>query len=76
MSSDTERQATSGEVKELRREMSDLKEALAVVLLESRLLKKASLWMGPRYMRYPASEKLEIIRLIEKSHLPVKNTLA
>ncbi len=26
-------------------------------------------------MRYPASEKLEIIRLVEKSHLPVKRTL-
>ena len=27
-------------------------------------------------MRYPASEKLEIIRLVEGSHLPVKCTLA
>ena len=27
-------------------------------------------------MRYPASEKLEIIRLVEESHLPVKQTLA
>ena len=26
-------------------------------------------------MRYPASEKLEIIRLVEQSHLPVKCTL-
>src|SRR5437773_8451378 len=26
-------------------------------------------------MRYPASEKLEIIRLVEHSHLPVKRTL-
>ncbi len=26
-------------------------------------------------MRYPASEKLEIIRLVEQSHLPVKKTL-
>ena len=26
-------------------------------------------------MRYPASEKLEIIRTIEGSHLPVKQTL-
>ena len=26
-------------------------------------------------MRYPASEKLEIIRLVEESHLPVKRTL-
>ena len=27
-------------------------------------------------MRYPPSEKLEIIRLVEQSHLPVKRTLA
>jgi putative transposase len=27
-------------------------------------------------MRYPASEKLEIIRLVEQSHLPVTRTLA
>jgi len=26
-------------------------------------------------MRYPASEKLEIIRLVERSHLPLKQTL-
>ena len=26
-------------------------------------------------MRYPASEKLEIIRLVEKSHLPIRRTL-
>lgn len=26
-------------------------------------------------MRYPASEKLEIIRIVERSHLPVKQTL-
>jgi transposase-like protein len=27
-------------------------------------------------MRYPANEKLEIIRIVERSHLPVKRTLA
>ena len=32
-------------------------------------------WGRPR-MRYPASEKLEIIRLVEGSHLPVRRTLA
>ena len=26
-------------------------------------------------MRYPASEKLEIIRLVERSHLPAKQPL-
>jgi transposase len=46
LSGDTERQATSGEVKDLRREMSDLKEALADVLLENRLLKKSMIEGG------------------------------
>ena len=41
LSGDTARQATSSEVKELRQETSDLKEALAETLLENRLLKKA-----------------------------------
>jgi len=27
-------------------------------------------------MRYPASEKLEMIRIVEQSHLPVRRTLA
>ena len=26
-------------------------------------------------MRYPTAEKLEIIRLVERSHLPVRRTL-
>lgn len=26
-------------------------------------------------MRYPASEKLEIIRIVQQSHLPAKRTL-
>ena len=26
-------------------------------------------------MRYPSSEKLEIIKLVEQSHLPAKHTL-
>ena len=46
LSGDTERQATSGEVKDLRREMSDLKEALADVLVENRLLKKSMIEDG------------------------------
>ena len=31
--------------------------------------------MGETKLRYPASEKLEIIRLVEQSHLPVRRTL-
>ena len=46
LSGDTERQATSSEVRDLRREMGDLKEALADVLLENRLLKKSMIADG------------------------------
>ena len=41
LSGDTARQASSGEVKELRHEMRDLKEALAEQVLENRLFKKS-----------------------------------
>ena len=39
LSGDTALQASSGEVKDLRREMRDLKEALAEQVLDNRLLK-------------------------------------
>jgi len=41
LSGDTAREATSDEVRSLRRETRDLKEALAETLLENRLLKKS-----------------------------------
>jgi transposase len=41
LSGDTQRQASSSEVKELRREASDLKEVVADLTLENRLLKKS-----------------------------------
>src|SRR6185503_12159039 len=37
--------------------------------------KKRDRGWGGRRMRYPASEKLEIIRTVETSHLPVRRTL-
>jgi transposase len=40
LAGDTERQASSGEVKDLRREMTGLKELVAELTLENRLLKK------------------------------------
>ena len=46
LSGDTARQASSGEVKNLRREMHDLKEALAEQVLENRLLKKSMIGDG------------------------------
>jgi transposase len=41
LSGDTARQATSDEVKTLRKDTRDLKEALAEVMMENRLLKKS-----------------------------------
>jgi transposase len=41
LAGDTARQASSGEVKDLRREASDLKELVAELTLENRLLKKS-----------------------------------
>ena len=76
LAGDTARQATSNEVKALRAEARDLKEALAEQMLENRLLKKKhDRGWGRRGMRYPASEKLEIIRLVDQSHLGVRPTL-
>ncbi|WP_419177295.1 IS3 family transposase [Ruegeria halocynthiae] len=75
LSGDTARQATSPEVKELRSEATALKECVADLTLENRLLKKHDRGWGVRGMRYPASEKLEIIRTVEGSHLPTKQTL-
>jgi transposase len=40
LAGDTERQASSGEVKDLRREMGALKELVADLTIENRLLKK------------------------------------
>jgi putative transposase len=76
LAGDTARAATTGEVQDLRREARALKECVADLTLENRLLKKSMIADGERRrMRYPASEKLEIIRIVEQSHLPAKRTL-
>ena len=75
LAGDTARAATSDEVKDLRREAGALKEAVAELLLEPATQKKHDRGWGGRRMRYPASEKLEIIRLVEQSSLPVRRTL-
>ena len=77
LAGDTARAANTDEVKELRREAKDLKEVVAEQTLELRLLKKSMFDGGGRpRMRYPASEKLEIIRLVEGSYLSARLTLA
>ncbi len=76
LAGDTARAATSGKVQDLRREAGALKECVADLTLENRLLRKKRDHGGARpRMRYPASEKLEIIRFVEQSHLPAKRTL-
>ena len=75
LAGDTAGDATSDEVKDIRAELRQLKEALAETLLENRLLKKRDRGWGRRRMRYPATEKLEIICLVEQSDLPVRLTL-
>jgi transposase len=62
LSGDTERQATSGEVTGLKREMRDLKEVVADLTLENRILKKSVIGgepfsaIGPRTMASDAEE--------------------
>ncbi len=73
LAGDTARQATSSEVKELRAESVALKEAVADLMLENRLPKKGC--SGTTRDEIPRIEKLEIICIVERSHLPVKRTL-
>jgi transposase-like protein len=75
LAGDTTRQACSGEVKELHSDRRDLEEAFAEQMPENGLRKKRDREWGRRRMRYSASEKPEIIRLVEQSHLPVRRTL-
>ncbi|WP_408906323.1 IS3 family transposase [Muricoccus nepalensis] len=75
LAGDTARAATTDEVKNLRQEARTLKEVVAEQALELRLLKKHDRGWGRPRMRHPAAEKLEIIRLVEGSHLPVRRTL-
>ena len=77
LAGDTARAATSDEVKDLRREASALKEGGRRTHAREPAAEKKRDWgWGGRRMRYPAGEKLEIIRLVEQSSLPVRRTLA
>lgn len=81
LTGDTGHQATYSEATDLKREADDLKEVVAKQTLELGLPKKACSGLsvmqaspdgnrlGRSRMRYPASEKLEIIRL-DKPRFP------
>src|SRR5689334_2879093 len=76
LAGDTARAATSQEVKDLRREASALKEVVAELVLENRLLKKARSGLGRTGHEIPRCREAGIIRLVEGSPLPVRHTLA
>jgi putative transposase len=65
LAGDTGRAATTSEFKDLRRQAQELKEVVAEQALDLRLLKKRMMAEGRRGLRYPASEKREIIRLVD-----------
>ncbi len=76
---DTQREANSGEVSDLRKENARLKELVAETVLEkpSAQEKRDGLRLARgRGVRVSASEKLELIRLVEGSALSVRRTLA
>ena len=75
LAGDTALAATSNEVKDLRRGSRDLKRLSLSRPWNFDCSKKHDRGWGRRRMRYPASEKLEIIRLVESSHLPTRRTL-
>ena len=76
LAGDTARAATTDEVKDLRREAQELEGGRRRAGARTAAAqKKHDRGWGRRGMRYPASEKLEIIRLVEQSHLPVRRTL-
>src|SRR6516225_5438292 len=76
LAGDTAREATSDEVKELKAEARQLKETLAGPDRKPPAQKKRSRGWGGRFMRYSASEKFEIIELVEQSSLSIRRTLA
>ncbi len=75
LAGDTTRAATTGEVQDLRQRSSrpEGRSWPTAGARELRLAeKKHGRGWGRRGMRYPASEKLEIIRIVEQSHLPAR----
>src|SRR3954469_12445552 len=77
LAGDTARAATSDEVKDLRREAQAFAEGGRGRSHpgEPSAEKKHDRGWGRPGMRYPAAEKVEVIRLVEASHLPARRTL-
>jgi transposase-like protein len=62
-------------VRQLQEENTDLKRALAETMLDVQRLKKRSWALRARYARMSAQQKLEILRAVEGSPLPVREAL-
>ncbi|WP_461117897.1 transposase, partial [Spirosoma jeollabukense] len=75
LAGDTTREATAPEVQSIKSENEALKQLVAELSLENRLLKKTLEPTTNRYHRMTQSEKMEIITLVEQSPLSVKTTL-
>ena len=75
LAGNTKRQAGSNEVKELRRDMEQLKQLVAELALKNRVLKKSLLGMDTPWNKGSQAEKMEIIHLVEHSDLPITRTL-
>ena len=76
LAGDTTRAATSDEVKDLRREAQALEGGRRRPHpRKPAAQKKHDRGWGRRGMRYSASDKIEIIRLVEQSHVPARRTL-
>ena len=76
LAGDAMRAATSDEVRDLRREAGAPTGGRGGPHpREPAAQKKHDRGWGRRRMRSPAAEKVEIIRLVEESHLPVRQTL-
>ena len=77
LAGDTAREATSDEVKQLRAESSGPERNTGRAADGKPVAeKKHARGWGGRYMRYSASEKAEIINLVENSSLSLRQTLA
>ncbi|WP_430817916.1 IS3 family transposase [Carboxylicivirga sp. RSCT41] len=76
LTGNTKREANTNEVNHLKNENTDLKQLVAELSLENRMLKKSLTGrVNYKYMRRSASEKMEIIRIVQDSELGVKRTL-
>ena len=78
LNGDTLREANTSEVNELKSENQSLKELVAELSLEKKILKKKLEVRGlkkKKHMHYTQNEKYEIIRLVEQSELGVIRTI-